>query len=75
MPLSPKEFLDQYHKRTFEEEQNNYFDEQDEVEGNFLGGKEHRIPGADTINQAPDVDYYHMPVFEYNPYPDAEIMI
>lgn len=49
---------------------------QDETDGpgEFLGGSEHRIPGADLNNESPKVDYYHMPVFEYNEQPDAEIM-
>lgn len=65
MPDSSKEFLKRYAEEMPQGEQ---------VEPGFLGGEEHRIPGADTINQSPDVDYYHMPVFEYNPQPDAEIM-
>lgn len=65
MPDSSKQFLQRFTEEIPQREQ---------AKPDFLGGEEHRIPGADMINQSPDVDYYHMPVFEYNPQPDAEIM-
>jgi hypothetical protein len=40
----------------------------------FLGGREHRIPGADMIDERKTTDYFPTPVFEYNPDPTAGIM-
>jgi len=41
-------------------------------EGEFLGGYEHRIPGADLLYPGQTPDVYTMPVFEDAPYPKDE---
>jgi hypothetical protein len=41
-------------------------------EGQFLGGDEHRIPGADVIYPGQTPDFYTMPVLEDEPYPEEE---
>ena len=40
----------------------------------FLGGHEHRVQGADMIDERGTADYFPTPVFEYNPDPAAGIM-
>lgn len=40
----------------------------------FVGGTTNRIPGADTIDQGSQADYFPTPTFEYNPDPSAGIM-
>ena len=41
-------------------------------EGQFLGGEEHRIPGADLMYPGQTPDFYPTPVFEDEPYPQEK---
>lgn len=64
-----KQFLRLYKDRLTQEEKTN----EPSLEG-FVGGRAHRIPGADMIDQRGSAEYFPTPVFEYNPEPAAGVM-